>query len=86
MLRADRGFGRMWVPMLELIVDRDLESGASTKVDLIPEFQVTLNRRQHVRLGTGLQIPVSHREGRSNTFRFYVLWDWFDGGLFDGWR
>jgi Cytochrome c len=85
-LRSDRGLGRMWVPMLEMIVNRDLESGASTDVDLIPEFQVTLNRRQHVRLGMGYQVPVTHRDGRSNQFRMYVLWDWFDGGLLDGWK
>jgi mono/diheme cytochrome c family protein len=84
--RSDRGLGRMWVPMLELIADRDLKSGADTNVDVVPEFQVTLNRRQHVRLGVGYQVPVSHRDGRSSQFRMYVLWDWFDGGLFDGWK
>jgi hypothetical protein len=39
-----------------------------------------------VRLGAGLQMPVNNREDRSNVFRLYVLWDWFDGGLFKGWR
>src|SRR5262245_24980468 len=86
MLRQDRGLGRMWTPMFELVLNRDFESGASTDVDVVPEFQVTINRRQHVRFGTGLQIPVRNRAERSNAFRFYVLWDWFDGGLFDGWK
>jgi mono/diheme cytochrome c family protein len=86
MLRQDRGLGRMWVPMLELVADHDLESGAPTNVDVVPEFQVTINRRQHIRLGTGVQIPVNNRDERSNVFRFYLLWDWFDGGLFKGWR
>jgi mono/diheme cytochrome c family protein len=84
--RQDYGIGRMWTPMLELAADRDLESGASTNVDIVPEMQVTLNRRQHVRLGAGLQIPLNQRDERSNQFRIYVLWDWFDGGLFDGWK
>ena len=53
---------------------------------MVPEFQVTINRRQHIRLGTGVQIPVNNRDERSNDFRFYLLWDWFDGGLFKGWR
>jgi mono/diheme cytochrome c family protein len=82
----DRGLGRMWVPMLELVTDRDLESAARTNVDLVPEMQVTLNRRQHVRLGAGLQMPVNNRDQRSKTFRMYVLWDWFDGGLWSGWK
>jgi hypothetical protein len=85
-LRQDAGIGRMWVPMLELLADRDLEEGASTNIDLVPEMQVTINRRQHVRLGIGLQVPATNRDERSNVFRFYVLWDWFDGGLFEGWK
>jgi len=86
MLRQDGGLGRMWVPMLELVADRDLEDRAKTNVDVVPEMQVTLNRRQHVRLGAGLQIPVNNRDGRSKQFMCYVLWDWFDGGFFDGWK
>ena len=84
--RQDAGLGRMWVPMVELITDRDLESGASTNVDVVPEMQVTINRRQHVRLGLGLQMPVNNRDDRSKVFQMYVLWDWFDGGLFSGWK
>jgi hypothetical protein len=30
-------------------------------------------------------MPVNLREGRSTRFMVYLLWDWFDGGLFDGW-
>jgi hypothetical protein len=85
-LRQDGGIGRMWVPMLEVAADRDLESGASTSVDVAPELQVTLNRRQHVRGAVGLQVPVTNRDGRFTQLNFYVLWDWFDGGLFSGWK
>lgn len=84
--RQDGGYGRMWTPMFEVVADRDLESGAKTNVDVVPEMQVTINRRQHVRVGAGLQMPVSNRADRSNVFQFYVLWDWFDGGLFSGWK
>jgi hypothetical protein len=86
MLRQDAGLGRMWVPMVELVADHDIESGAPVNVDLVPEMQVTLNRRQHVRAAVGLQIPANNRDGRSNQLNFYVLWDWFDGGLFNGWK
>jgi hypothetical protein len=55
-------------------------------VDILPQMQVTLSRRQHVRANAGLQIPMSNREGRPKSFVFYVLWDWFDGSLFEGWR
>jgi hypothetical protein len=28
---------------------------------------------------------VNEREGRAPALLLYVLWDWFDGGLRDGW-
>jgi len=84
--RQEGGLGRLWSPMLEIIGDRDFEDLASTNVDVVPQFQVTLNRRQHVRANVGLQIPLSNREERSTQVVFYLLWDWFDGGLFEGWK
>lgn len=84
--RVDDGLGRMWTPMAEFIADRDYETGASTNVDVVPQMQVTINRRQHIRGDLGVRIPVNNREGRSNSVGFYVLWDWFDGGLFSGWK
>lgn len=85
-LRADRRLGRLFVPMLELVADRDLEDGAKTNVDIVPQMQVSLNRRQHVRASLGVYVPATNRSGRSTQVAFYVLWDWFDGGLFDGWK
>jgi mono/diheme cytochrome c family protein len=84
--RADHGLGRMWSPMLEFIANRDFATGAATDVDLIPEIQVTLSQRQHVRAGVGLQLPVTNRDGRPKQVGFYLLWDWFDGSLFGGWK
>ena len=84
--RADRGLGRMWTPMLELLADRDLESGASANIDLVPQIQVTLNRRQHVRAAVGVQVPLTNRIDRAAQVGFYVLWDWFDGGFLAGWK
>lgn len=85
-LRQDEGFGRLWTPMLEVVTDRELESGAATAVDLVPQFQVALSRRQHVRANVGLQVPVANTEGRSKQIVFYLLWDWLDGGFLEGWR
>jgi len=84
--RQEGGLGRMWSPMIEVVGDRAFAAGELMNVDLVPQMQVTLSRRQHVRANAGLQIPVSNREGRSKSFVFYLLWDWFDGGLFEGWR
>ncbi len=54
--------------------------------DVVPQFQVTLNRRQHIRANIGVRIPVNDYGPRSTQILFYLLWDTFDGGLLDGWK
>jgi hypothetical protein len=78
-------FGRQWTPMLEVLAARPLVTNAATEWDLLPEVQVTLNRRQHVRLGAGVRLPVTQRDHRRKTAMFYLLWDWYEGGFFQGW-
>jgi hypothetical protein len=79
-------FGRAWSPMVELLAARELEDGATTHWDLLPQMQVSLNKRQHLLINAGVRIPVNDREGRGTQVLAYFLWDWFDGGLLDGWR
>jgi hypothetical protein len=79
-------FGRSWSPIVELLAARDLEDGATVQWDLVPQMQVTLNRRQHIMINAGVRFPLNDRDGRSTQLITYVLWDWFDGGLLDGWR
>jgi hypothetical protein len=47
---------------------------------------VTLNRREHIRVAGGLQVPATNTAGRSKQLVFYLLWDWFDGGFLEGWK
>jgi cytochrome c553 len=82
---GDRELGRLWTPMIEILADRDLQSAATTHWDVLPEFQVTLNRRQHIRAALGYRIPLNDTAGRPRQIEVYVLWDWFDGGLLEGW-
>lgn len=81
----DRGLGRLWSPMVELVADRDLSDGAKTDWDVLPEVQVTLSKRQHVRADLGVSIPATNTAGRSPQVIFYLLWDWQDGKLTEGW-
>lgn len=78
-------FGRNWYPMFEVLGARALASGATIDWDVVPQMQVTLNARQHIRVNGGIRLPVNNRADRSPTLVVYFLWDWFDGGLFDGW-
>ena len=79
------GLGRMWTPMFEFVATRDLVDKASTDWDVIPEMQVTLSRRQHIRADLGVRVPVSNTAGRPVQLMFYILWDWQDGKLTEGW-
>jgi mono/diheme cytochrome c family protein len=81
----NQGFGRIWTPMIEFLADRDFESGARTNWDLVPQMQVSLSKRQHVLANFGVLTPANNRTGRSTQLVFYVLWDFFDGGLREGW-
>jgi hypothetical protein len=78
-------FGRTWSPMIEVLAAREIEDGAAVVWDAVPQMQVTLNRRQHVMFSAGVRLPINQRTGRDTQVLAYVLWDWFDGGLFDGW-
>jgi hypothetical protein len=80
------GLGRLWSPMVEFVGTRDLMSGARNDWDVIPEFQVTLSKRQHVRANVGVSIPVTDTAGRSAQLMVYVLWDRADGKLYEGWK
>jgi hypothetical protein len=82
---ADAPFGRAWTPMIEVLGARELTGGASTEWDLVPQLQVSLSTRQHVQLGAGFRVPASDRSSRVTEFVFYFLWDWFDGGVLEGW-
>ena len=79
------GFGRTWSPMLEILGARPLASGAVIDWDVVPQMQVTLNARQHIRVNGGIRVPITDRPNRSSTMIVYLLWDWFDGGFFTGW-
>jgi cbb3-type cytochrome c oxidase subunit III len=78
-------FGRMWSPMLEVLAARPLVSDAKIDWDIVPEMQVTLNARQHVRLAGGVRLPVTDASERSKTVIVYLLWDWYEGGFLKGW-
>jgi cytochrome c5 len=82
----DHMLGRLWAPMVELLARRDFSPGAQTDWDVLPEMQVTLSRRQHIRLAAGWRKPFTDTRNRPGQAEFYLLWDWFDGRFWEGWR
>jgi mono/diheme cytochrome c family protein len=82
---ADHGLGRAWSPMMEFLADRDLLDSAKTDWDILPQMQVTISRRQHIRGDLGVRVPITNTAGRAVQLQLYLLWDWQDGKLTEGW-
>jgi mono/diheme cytochrome c family protein len=85
-MARDHMLGRLFSPMVEFLAARDFRPGASTDWDVLPEMQVTVSRRQHVRVGFGVREPFTNTSGRTPQVLFYMLWDRADGKLWEGWR
>lgn len=78
-------------PALEVIAEVPFErdSGSRRKdavqVSLLPQARIGLNKRGNIALNVGVELPVN------DTYRYdwraylYFIWDFADGGLFDGW-
>jgi len=71
--------------MVEFLAARNLVDNAKMDWDLLPQMQLTISRRQHIRGDLGVRVPVSNSAGRATQIEFYLLWDWQDGRLNEGW-
>jgi mono/diheme cytochrome c family protein len=83
-LAQDHGFGRAWTPMLEVLAARP--DGSVAEWDVVPQAQISLSKLQHVLVDVGVRLPLTQRQERPAQVLAYVLWDWFDGGLFEFWK
>ena len=80
----DQGFGRAWSPMLEVLAAKP--ESATTEWDVVPQLQISLSKLQHILVDVGVRVPLNEREERKPQVLMYLLWDWFDGGLFEFWK
>jgi len=85
-MAPDHMLGRLFSPMVEVLAVRNFKPGASTDWDVLPEMQITISRRQHVRTGFGVREPFTNTGNRTPQVLFYLLWDRADGKLWEGWR
>lgn len=85
-LPVDHGLGRLFAPQCEFLSSRDFSDGATTDWDILPQMQVTISRRQHIRGAVGYRQPLNDTAGRNAEVTFYLLWDVADGKLWKGWR
>ena len=96
----NKGLGRLWSPMVEFLTNKNLDrapltpggglnpnfaEGTATTWDILPQMEVTISKRQHIRADVGVRVPVSNTAGRQIQVLFYVLWDWQEGKFTEGW-
>jgi len=79
------GLGRQWSPMVEFVYDRDLVKGAQNRWTIVPQIQIPISKRLHILGAVGYSIPVNFTEDRQRQLMFYLLWDYADGKLTQGW-
>jgi mono/diheme cytochrome c family protein len=79
-------YNRTWTPMVEVVAAREIVPGAHNEWDVVPQMEVSLSKRRHILVSGGLQIPVNARGERHAQVLTFFLWDWYEGGLLDGWR
>jgi hypothetical protein len=80
----DHGFGRQWSPMAEVTAAKPM--GAEPEWNVVPQMQVSLSKLQHILVSVGVNLPLNERRDRKPQLLTYILWDWFDGGLFEFWK
>ncbi len=78
-------WGRAWTPMVELLGAKTHAAGEKVQWDIVPQMQVSLSTRQHILVSAGARIPMTDGGARRTQVLVYLLWDWFDGGFFQGW-
>ena len=78
-------------PGVEFVASFPIERGTGTsrksfsQLSLIPQAQIGLNKRGHIMLNLGAEIPLNDTDRYDYRAYAYLIWDFADGGLFDGW-
>ena len=88
-VHSDRG--RAVFPGLELVAEVPFERGSgpnradSVQWSVIPQARFGLNLRGNIALNAGLELPLNDDYRYDWRLYVYFIWDFADGGLFDGW-
>jgi mono/diheme cytochrome c family protein len=85
-------WGRAVFPALEVVAEVPFERGSgpdkkdAVQWSVLPQARIGLNKRGNIALNAGLELPLNDRDGRYDWRAYvYFIWDFADGGLFDGW-
>ncbi len=82
----DKGYGRLFNVANEFVGIREFGPRERWTLDLVPQIQFSISKRQHMRIGIGYRVPVMNVGSRQSQLITYLLWDMFDGKFTEGWR
>lgn len=83
--------GRAVFPALELVAEMPFErgSGANRKeavqLEFVPQMRIGLNKRGNIALNAAMEWPLNDSDRYDRRVYVYFIWDFADGGLFEGW-
>ncbi|NNK38487.1 MAG: hypothetical protein HKP03_08400, partial [Xanthomonadales bacterium] len=78
-------------PALEMIAEVPFERGTgpgrkdAVQFSALPQVRIGLNKRGHVALNAGVEVPLNDRDRYDWRAYLYLIWDFADGGFFEGW-
>jgi len=88
-VHTDRG--RAVFPALEVVAEVPFERGSgpdrksAMQWSVLPQARIGLNKRGNIALNAGVEFPLNDRDRYDWRAYVYFIWDFADGGLFDGW-
>ena len=78
-------------PALEVVAEVPFERGtgpdrkSAMQWSMLPQARIGLNKRGNIALNAGVELPLNDRDRYDWRAYVYFIWDFADGGLFDGW-
>lgn len=78
-------------PGLEFVAEVPFERGAgaarksSVQWSAIPQVRIGLNKRGHVAVNLGVELPLNDSDRYDWRAYAFLIWDFADGGFFEGW-
>jgi mono/diheme cytochrome c family protein len=78
-------------PALELVAEVPFERGVgpdrkdAVQFSILPQARIGLNKRGNIALNAGLELPLNDKDRYDWRAYVYFIWDFADGGLFEGW-
>jgi mono/diheme cytochrome c family protein len=78
-------------PALEMVAEVPFERGSgayrksSVQWSVLPQVRFGLTKRGHVAINAGVELPLNDTERYDWRAYAYLIWDFADGGFFEGW-